>query len=202
MIGVIDYGLGNMFSLLHALKHIGADFTIVNTATEENLDALILPGVGAFPEGMKKLINSGMIDFIVKWRKPLLGICLGMQLLFSDSEEFTHTKGLDLIEGNVVKIKGNLKIPHMGWNGLDFHIKTSLCDGISSGDNMYFVHSYKVETPKEYVVATAEYGQDITAIVKKDNVIGMQFHPEKSGECGLKLLKNFVKMSKNYNSNT
>jgi glutamine amidotransferase len=197
MIGVIDYGLGNMFSLENALKYIGAKFRVIRAPEETRaVDALILPGVGAFPEGMKKLGAKGMDETVKAWQKPLLGICLGMQLLFSESEEFTSTKGLCLLPGRVVKIEGSVKVPHMGWNRLDIRFETPLTKGFPKNANAYFVHSFKAEAGADIVAASVDYDQEITAIAARGNVFGTQFHPEKSGDAGLLILENFARLSK------
>lgn len=196
MIGIIDYGLGNLFSLGNALQFIGCPYRFIKKPEEaEGLSSLILPGVGAFPEGMKNLNASGMTAMIKEWKKPLLGICLGMQLLFDESEEFTLTKGLSLIPGKVTKIKTNYKIPHMGWNSLTFDKDCPLFDGINEDPYVYFVHSFMAETEPKYLIASADYGARITAAAARGNVYGTQFHPEKSGDAGLTILKNFMRLS-------
>lgn len=196
MIGIIDYGLGNMFSLANALAYCRAEFTTVYTPDEiekENLDGLILPGVGAFPQGMRKLNECGLGSYLKQYQKPLLGICLGMQLLFEEGEEFERTLGLGLINGRVVKIEGKIKIPHVGWNELNIKIPCPLTQGLAS-THMYFVHSYKAVTNDNNLIASADYHQTITAIAGANNVYGTQFHPEKSGDAGLQLLKNFINL--------
>lgn len=199
MICVIDYKMGNLHSVMNALNHIGAD-AIVSGSIEDirRADKLILPGVGGFPEAVRALIDSGLYDEIItqcKAGKPLLGICLGMQLLFDESDEFGITKGLGLIPGRVVYITDTgLKIPHIGWNRLKIHMHDNLINGINDGEYVYFVHSYRADTDKENIVASTFYGEDIPAIVRSSkypNVLGAQFHPEKSHEAGLKMFKNF-----------
>ncbi|MDR0696482.1 MAG: imidazole glycerol phosphate synthase subunit HisH [Christensenellaceae bacterium] len=193
MIGVIDYGVGNMFSLYNALNFLNVEYSVVIDKDQINdKSGLILPGVGAFPEGIKKLNEMGISEILKKYKKPLLGICLGMQLLFDESEEFVLTKGLGLIPGRLEKITGSFKIPHMGWNQLDIHNHSVLTKDIGDKPYVYFVHSFKAVTPYEYIVATANYGSEITAIVSNKNVCGTQFHPEISGDIGLKILMNFI----------
>lgn len=195
---VIDYGVGNLFSLLSGLKYIGANASVSADKHEiETADRLILPGVGAFRDAAEKLKITGM-DTLVKERAakgiPLMGICLGMQLLFTDSFEHGHYKGLDIIPGSVKPLLGriddSLKIPHMGWNKLDCKEDT-LFKYCGRSPYAYYVHSYSAHTADEYVIATSEYGIDVVGAVRKDNVVGTQFHPEKSGENGLLMLKSF-----------
>lgn len=155
----------------------------------------ILPGVGAFPEGMRNLNASSMAAMIKEWKKPLLGICLGMQLLFEESDEFILTEGLSLIPGKVTKIKTDYKIPHMGWNALHFNKTCPLFAGLKDDPFVYFVHSFMAKTEPQYLIASADYGDNITAAAAKGNVYGTQFHPEKSGEAGLLILKNFMRLS-------
>ncbi len=202
MIAIIDYGVGNLFSLSCSLKAVGAD--VIITGSKEDLikaDKLILPGVGAFEDAAKKLFSSGLADVVVEQvnqGKPLMGICLGMQMLFEKSFEYGEHKGLGLIMGNVVSMEGRipqeLNIPHIGWNALSFKKKSPLFKYINEGDCVYFVHSYYACDCDESVSATAEYGAEITACVEKGNVFGCQFHPEKSGDVGLKILKAFCEM--------
>lgn len=200
MIAVIDYGVGNLFSLsssLNALKEdnvITSDKEIIKKA-----DKIILPGVGAFSDAIAKLRNSGLDKVIIDEAnkgKPVLGICLGMQLLFDKSYEYGEYEGLGLIKGNIKPIKGviddGLKVPHMGWNGLIIKDKSNpLFKSVKDGDCVYFVHSYYATDCEKNVIATAEYDKELTAAVCKNNVFGCQFHPEKSGEVGLKILKAF-----------
>ena len=199
MIGIIDYGLGNLFSIHNALKSVNISSKIITSPEQiSGYDRLILPGVGAFPEGMKHLKEKGFIEILKNTTKPILGICLGMQLLFEEGEEFCKTEGLGLIPGRVVSIekpsKDNLKIPHMGWNKLEIIKESSLSKSLE-GNYVYFVHSYKVFTKTENIIAICDYGQPITAIVENNNVFGTQFHPEKSGDIGIRLLKNFANIS-------
>lgn len=200
MIAIVDYGVGNLFSLRSSLNAIGED-NIITSDKEiiKKADRIILPGVGAFSDAIRKLRDSGLDKVIideVNNKKPLLGICLGMQLLFDKSFEYGEHTGLGLIKGNIKPIKdvinNNLKVPHMGWNGLIFKVKDNpLFKYIKDGDCVYFVHSYYATDCNENVIATAEYDKELTASVCKNNVFGCQFHPEKSGEVGLKILKAF-----------
>jgi len=195
MIGIIDYGAGNLFSVKNALDFLGMESMISSSAEElKNADKLILPGVGAFPDAMRKLEQSGLIETIIEeaGKKPLLGICLGMQILFETGYEFTETKGLGLIPGKVDLIQApGLKIPHMGWSDVKLENDCPLSQGVKDGDRFYFVHSYKAVTDKQFVSLYGEYGEYIPGLVFRGNVYGTQFHPEKSGEIGLKMLRNF-----------
>jgi len=205
MTAVIDYGVGNLFSLKSSLKHIGAASKVVSDPGELALaDRLILPGVGAFRDASDKLRQSGMEEALlreVKKGKPILGICLGMQLLFQRSFEYGEHKGLGLIRGDVAPIRdmvpAELKIPQMGWNALHFpedREKCAIFRYIDEGEHMYFVHSYAGVHCEEALAATTEYGVPLTAAVAKDHVFGCQFHPEKSGDRGLLILKAFCEL--------
>lgn len=197
MIAVIDYGVGNLFSLCRSLEKVGAD-SIVTSDFEQikRADKLILPGVGAFGDAAKLLRQNGLDKLIVDEcaaGKPLLGICLGMQLLFDKSYEYGEHNGLGLISGEVLPLAdyvSGLKIPHMGWNSLEFVDDNPLFKSQNQGAFVYFVHSYFAKC-NEGLSATADYGIKVTAAVRKGNVYGVQFHPEKSGETGLEILKNF-----------
>ena len=199
MIAIIDYGVGNLFSLTSSFKKIGVD--VVATADKEvikSADKLILPGVGAFADAVKKLRDSGLDKVIIdeaKKGKKIMGICLGMQLLFEKSYEYGEHDGLGLLKGKVVpmenRIPANLKIPHIGWNALDFKRDSDIFRYINNGDFVYFVHSFYADECYDSVIATSEYGAEITAAVQKENVYGCQFHPEKSGSVGLNILKAF-----------
>ena len=202
-IGIIDYGMGNLHSVKNAFEYIGCDtFISDDKAKLSEADGLILPGVGAFPDAMKCLNQTKMDEYIVEntAKKPLMGICLGMQLLFDKSYEFEECDGLGLIHGEVVKINPQgLKIPHMGWNELISKNKSPLLEGIEEKSQVYFVHSYKaVVQNAQNVVAVTEYGEEITAIVSAGNVYGCQFHPEKSEDVGLKILENFRRIVDDY----
>ena len=199
MIAIIDYGVGNLFSLVSSLKAVGAEATITGDIdTIKKADKLILPGVGAFGDAAQKLKGTGLFDVVIneaKNGKPLLGICLGMQLLFEKSYEYGCHEGLGLIKGTVVPMEGklleSLKIPHIGWNALHFKKESPVFKYKNDGDCVYFVHSFYAEGCGDALIATTEYGKDITAAVQKDNVYGCQFHPEKSGNVGLSILKAF-----------
>lgn len=195
MIGIIDYGAGNLFSLKNALDFLGLENKITASSKElKAADRLILPGVGAFPDAMKMLEQSGLADTIVQEasKKPLLGICLGMQILFDYGYEFEKTKGLGLIPGEVSRIEAQgLKIPHMGWSDVLLENPCELSGSIRPGDRFYYVHSYKAVTEKQYVSVYSEYGDYIPGLVFKGKIYGTQFHPEKSGEIGLALLRTF-----------
>jgi glutamine amidotransferase len=202
MIAIIDYGVGNLRSVEKALQFVGGDPVVTsNINIIEKADALVLPGVGAFEEAMKKINRSGTVEVIkaaINQNKPFLGICLGMQLLFDYSQESTgkgNIPGLGILSGSVKKFPGDmgLKIPHMGWNCIKQKTESKLFDGILEEDYFYFVHSYYIEsTDKQLVAATANYGIEFDAAIGNGKVFGTQFHPEKSGDAGLKLLKNFV----------
>ncbi len=200
MIAIVDYGVGNLFSLKSSLLAIGADAIVTGDAeTIKKADKIILPGVGAFEDAAKKLRDSGLAEVVISEAeagKPILGICLGMQLLFEKSFEYGEHDGLGLIPGEVRPIAevipNGLKIPHIGWNSLDFcGSKDPLFKYIKEGDCVYFVHSYYAAKCDDYVIAKAEYGADLTAAVANGNVMGCQFHPEKSGKVGLNILRAF-----------
>ena len=199
MIGIIDYGVGNLFSLRSSLNQLGIESVI--TSQQEVLQQcshIILPGVGAFGDAAQKLRTSGLDRFVCEQAalgKPLLGICLGMQLLFEKSYEYGEHSGLGLIKGEVVGMQGklpeNLRIPHIGWNALRMRKDCPILKYTKEGDFVYFVHSFYVDGSNESAAATAEYGIQVCATVAKDNVFGCQFHPEKSGDVGLAILKAF-----------
>lgn len=202
MIRIIDYGVGNLFSLRSSLRAIGIDADYTGDPAEiRKADKLILPGVGAFRDAREALRRTGL-DRVVQEEagkgKPLMGICLGMQMLFDRSYEYGEYEGLGLIPGEIVPMEGripkNLPIPHIGWNELMLKQPSPLMKNTANGDYVYFVHSYYAETPAEYVVATTDYGVEMTAAVQKDNVYGCQFHPEKSSEVGLSILKAFCEL--------
>ena len=200
MIAVIDYGAGNIFSVKNALDYLGYENRLTKSAEDiKNADGIILPGVGAFPWAMKMLNESGLVDTIKTEakKKPFLGICLGMQLLFDKGYEFEECNGLGLIPCHVDKInEPDLVIPHMGWNKLEKNHDCPLLEGLSDNEYVYFVHSYKAFCEDENLYAYCEYGNKVSALVSDGKtVFGAQFHPEKSGETGLKILKNFVGMA-------
>ena len=202
MIAIVDYGVGNLYSLHSSMKYIGAECKVTSDESEiRRAERIILPGVGAFADAAKKLQLSGLDNVVIdeaKGGKPLLGICLGMQMLLERSFEFGEHKGLSLIEGSVRPISDviprTLKIPHIGWNPISFEgEKNEIFKYVNEGECVYFVHSYyAADCPS--VIATAEYGAPLTAAVAKANVYGMQFHPEKSGETGLNILRAFCEI--------
>ena len=197
---ILDYGVGNLFSLRSSFAVIGEESVITSDgAVIERADRIILPGVGAFKDAMEKLKASGLVSSLKKAAEkgtPILGICLGMQLLFEKSYEYGEHEGLGFLKGVVKPIPAKgLKIPHMGWNALDFGgSKHPLFKYLSQGDYVYFVHSYAAVDCADSVIAQTEYGAPVTAAVAKGNVMGCQFHPEKSGDVGLKILKAFCEM--------
>ncbi|MFD2627276.1 imidazole glycerol phosphate synthase subunit HisH [Oceanobacillus kapialis] len=201
MIAIIDYGAGNIKSLQFALDKVRLpSFVTVDPNEVKNSKAVILPGVGAFKDAMEALRNLGL-ESVIKQEaangKPLLGICLGMQLFYETSFEDGQWEGLGLLEGNVARIRGDVKVPHIGWNTLSNHGNNPLLTGIKPESFVYFVHSYAVEDfNEETLVGSTNYGGTIPAIVQEKNIIGMQFHPEKSGEIGLQLLKNVGELIK------
>ncbi len=199
MIAIIDYGVGNLFSLSASLSHLNIENTLTkNPKTLDNASHLILPGVGAFGDASKQLFDSGLAEIVIEQskKKPLMGICLGMQLIFEKGHEFGIHSGLGLISGEVVPIEtdSSLKIPHMGWNPLNLKKNSPLFSEVNEGDAVYFVHSFYAKTPKEYISSTAEYGMDVTASVEHGHIFGCQFHPEKSGKVGLSILNAFSKI--------
>ena len=203
MIAIVDYGVGNLFSLVSSFKSIGVDAILTSDKNViQSADKIILPGVGAFGDASDKLFSSGLAEIVkseAKKGKPVLGICLGMQLLLEKSFEYGEHKGLGLIKGEIRPIKDvipkSLKIPHIGWNALKFKgEKSPIFKYLKDGDFVYFVHSYYGANCNESVIATAEYGAEITAAVQSGNVYGCQFHPEKSGDVGLKILKAFCEL--------
>ena len=203
MIAIVDYGVGNLFSLSSSFKAIGADAVITSSPCEiRKADKIVLPGVGAFGDAAKKLFSSGLGEVVIEEAangKPILGICLGMQLLFERSFEYGEHKGLGLIKGDIRPIADviskDLKIPHIGWNELTLTTpRAPIFKYLKDGDCVYFVHSYYAADCEESVTATAEYGAELTASAEKGNVFGCQFHPEKSGKAGLSILKAFSEM--------
>ena len=209
MIAVIDYGVGNLFSLLSSLKYVGLDTKLTNDIEEiKNAKGIILPGVGAFRDAIGNLEKYGLKETLIseaKKGKPFLGICLGMQMLFEKSYEYGEYEGLGLINGTVEEIKkyipenSDLKIPHMGWNSLIINERfkdDKILKDVDNNEYVYYVHSYFAKTDMKNIVTYSEYGTKIPGIVKNENVYGMQFHPEKSGDTGLKLLKNWGELIK------
>ena len=199
MIAIVDYGVGNLFSLCSSFQRIGVGATVTgDPCVIRAADKIVLPGVGAFGDAIRKLRETGLDKVITdeaRRGKDLMGICLGMQLLFEKSFEYGEHTGLGLLRGEVVGMAGRipeeLKIPHIGWNGLHFQKDCHLLAGVRENDCVYFVHSYYAVGCGDALAATAEYGREITAMVQKDNVMGCQFHPEKSGTVGLAILKAF-----------
>lgn len=199
MIAIIDYGAGNLFSVKNALDYLGLENIITKAADDlVNADRMILPGVGAFPDAMRMLRESGLVEVIKDQaqKKPLLGICLGMQMLFRKGYEFGETDGLGLIEGSVrlMKPEGDLLIPQIGWNALEKNVPCRLLSRCENGEYVYFVHSYAAECDSKYVAAYCDYGMKVPALVFSGNVYGAQFHPEKSGETGLNILRCFAEL--------
>lgn len=195
----MDYGAGNLFSMKNALDYIGAR-SIITSEPEalERSAAVLLPGVGAFPDAMNKLRAAALTGALCASarRKPFLGICLGMQVLFELGTEFSETPGLGLLPGRVVRLQAaGLPVPHMGWNSLRIRAATPLLDGVDAGSCVYFVHSYRADTDSACVLADTEYGETVPAAVGRGQVFGCQFHPEKSGEVGLTILRNFWRMA-------
>lgn len=204
MIAIVDYGVGNLFSLKSSLSMIGADAIVTRNADDlRAADKIILPGVGAFEDAANKLRATGLDAVVIeqaKAGKPLLGICLGMQMLFDRSLEYGEHRGLGLIAGDVIdmrpRIPANLKVPHIGWNALKLKKPVHpLFRYIKEGDCVYFVHSYYASNCEAATIATAEYGAELTAAVASGNVVGCQFHPEKSGKVGLNILRAFCEQT-------
>ncbi len=202
MIAVIDYGVGNLYSIKSSFARIGVDVVVTSDKkTIDGADRIMLPGVGAFRNAAAKLHQTGLGELLreeVKKGKPVMGICLGMQLLFDKSHEYGEHEGLGILKGEVVPMKGyidpNLKVPHIGWNSLHIERDSRLLKYCKEGDYVYYVHSYFASKCKEIVVATSEYDKPLTAAVEKENVFGCQFHPEKSGEVGLNILRAFCEV--------
>lgn len=199
MVAIVDYGVGNLFSLCSSLKSIGVQAIVTGDSEKiKNAEKIILPGVGAFADAADKLKQTGLFETVkeeARKGKPMMGICLGMQLLFEKSYEFGEKEGLGILKGEIVPMKGRIdskyKIPHIGWNALQFKKNSKLFKYISEGDCVYFVHSFFADKCEDSLTAYAEYDINITAAVEKDNVFGCQFHPEKSGKVGLAILKAF-----------
>lgn len=198
MIAIIDYDAGNIKSVAKALEYLG-EVPVVTRDKEilRKADKVILPGVGSFGDAMHKLHEYGLVEVIkeiTENKTPFLGICLGLQLLFESSEESPGVKGLGILKGKIVRFseENNLKIPHIGWNSLSYPKKGTLFEGIAENSYVYFVHSYYLQAEEDVVVATSEYGNLIHASVEKDNLFACQFHPEKSSEVGLAILRNFI----------
>ena len=197
---IVDYGVGNLKSVANAMAYIGQKTMVTGDAGDlERADAIILPGVGAFPDAAEKLRRTGLDEFLLSQagRKPILGICLGMQLLLDRGEEGKECEGLGLIHGSVKRIRTEYKLPHIGWNSLTFQNNSPLFRGLGDGVYVYFVHSYcACAEHEEDVIARTEYGPSVVAAVAHGGVYGCQFHPEKSGEAGLQILKNFGELNR------
>jgi glutamine amidotransferase len=201
MIALIDYGAGNLQSVIKAFHYIGCEVKVTADPKElQRADAAVLPGVGAFGDAMNSLQKSGMVPEIyhfIEQNKPFLGICLGLQMLFESSEESEGVKGLGILPGKILRIPDGpgLKIPHIGWNSLNLKCHTGLFENLPENSYVYFVHSYYLKAEKRHqVIATTSYGVEIDAAVQRGNLFATQFHPEKSGQVGLKILENFVSM--------
>lgn len=201
MISIVDYGMGNLMSVQNALIYLGLDSVITSDSdTILNSDGIILPGVGAFPDAIEHIKEIGMDKTLrkaVSEGKPLLGICLGMQLLFEKSYEGRDCEGLGFLKGKIVKLDVDYKVPHMGWNSLKYANETPILKDVKEGSFVYFVHSYYADVDDESILnAYADYGIKVPGVVSSGNVYGIQFHPEKSGDIGLQMLKNFGEMIK------
>lgn len=195
MIAIIDYGMGNLRSVQKALQYVGQDAVITDdTAVMQKADKIVLPGVGAFGDAINTIRNKGIDKVIydaVEKDKPFLGICLGMQMVFEKSYEYGEYTGLGLIPGVIKLLPDNVKKPHIGWNNLNIKMRSPLFENTGDSPYVYFVHSYYLETDAPVVSATTDYGKEIQVAVQKDNIFALQFHPEKSGDIGLEILKNF-----------
>lgn len=198
MIAIIDYGMGNLRSVQKAFEYLGNHAVITDDVSViQNADKVVLPGVGAFRDAMETITQKGIdrvIYDIVDSKKPLLGICLGMQMFFDKSYEYGEHKGLGILQGEIKLLPNTVKIPHMGWNSLHIQKKSPLFKGLPEQPYVYFVHSYYLETNADIVSATTYYGKEIQVAAQKENVFALQFHPEKSGDIGLKILENFGRL--------
>jgi glutamine amidotransferase len=195
MIAIIDYGMGNLRSVQKAFEFLGFEAVVTDdTAVMEKADKLVLPGVGAFGDAIATIREKGFDKVIykaVEEKKPFLGICLGMQMIFDKSYEYGEYEGLGLIKGEIKLLPDNVKKPHIGWNSLNIKMRSPLYEGLPESPYVYFVHSYYLETDAPVISATTDYGKEILVGVQKDNIFALQFHPEKSGDVGLQILKNF-----------
>ncbi|MFX3625251.1 MAG: imidazole glycerol phosphate synthase subunit HisH [Ectobacillus sp.] len=198
MIAIVDYGMGNLRSVSKALEHVGVSCVITDDPKAiASSKGIVLPGVGAFPKAMKELHERGLVSVILEEAakgKPILGVCLGMQLLFEASDEIEYTKGLGLLPGTVRKLPAGRKIPHMGWNALETRRDSALMNGLPENPYVYYVHSYYADCPDEVVDAGSDYGVFVPGLVSRGNIFGAQFHPEKSSAVGLKMLENFKEL--------
>ena len=197
MIAIVDYGIGNLGSITKALRHVGAESVLSgDLEVLRRADALVLPGDGAFGATMDEVRTRGLVPLLkdaAAAGKPVLGICIGMQLLFEESEEHGRHEGLGLLPGRVRRFPDDLVVPHMGWNRLKPHGAHTLLDGVEAGSYVYFVHSYYCDAAPDVVIASSDYGFDFPAVVGRDNILGAQFHPEKSQTVGLRMIENFVR---------
>jgi len=197
VIAVVDYGIGNLGSVMKAFRHLGAPAVLSGDIAElRRADVLVLPGDGAFASTMEEIEGRGLVPVLreaVEQGRTLLGICIGMQLLFEESEEHGRHRGLGFLPGRVRRLEGDMPIPHMGWNQLHPTRPHPMLEGVADGAHVYFVHSYWCDAPAEVVLAETDYGARFPAIVGRGNVLGVQFHPEKSQAVGLRLMENFVR---------
>lgn len=193
-VAILDLGLGNLLSIRRGLERAGGEVVLASSEREaSDAEAVVIPGVGAFRDGMRALESfGGVVEAIKSGSRPTLGVCLGMQLLFEKSYEGGEYQGLGLISGEVVRLPNSVKVPHMGWNDITLVKDSPLLKDLNPRDYFYFVHSYYCRTDEDVVLATTDYGVEIPAIVEKKNLVGTQFHPEKSGKKGLIFLKNFL----------
>lgn len=198
-IAIVDYGAGNLMSVHNTLDYLGYENKVAASADMiEHAAGVILPGVGAFPDAMAALEHSGLTEAVLKAakRKPFLGICLGMQMLFEESDEVRPCKGLGLLPGRIERIETALKLPQIGWNALDILRPNAMTEGLENGSYVYFVHSFMAKPSDENdLAAVTDYGTRVPAMVARENLFGCQFHPEKSGEVGLTMLRNFAKLT-------
>ncbi len=202
MIAIINYGVGNLFSLCSSLKHLGIDSVVTAHPKElDNAHSIILPGVGAFGDAIKKLRQDGLDQMVlaqVKKGKPLLGICLGMQLLYQSSTEYGNHTGLGLVSGEIHslrdRVSGECKVPQMGWNSLVFDQQSPILRGVREGEHVYYVHSFYADVTQQTVAHSVYENAKVTGVVQRDNIFGTQFHPEKSGSTGLAILKAFAEI--------
>jgi glutamine amidotransferase len=197
VIAIVDYGIGNLGSVTKGFRHAGAETVLTGDPEQlRQAEALVLPGDGAFGATMEEIQKRGLVPVLREAAgkgTPLLGICIGMQVLFEESEEHGRHQGLGLLPGRVRRFAGTLPVPHMGWNRLKRRRPHPLLDGFADGSHVYFVHSYFCDAPADVVIATSDYGHDFAAIAGRDNVLGVQFHPEKSQAVGLAMVKSFVR---------
>jgi glutamine amidotransferase len=196
VIAVLDYGIGNLGSVLKAFRHVGAEARLVETPPDaRDAEALVVPGDGAFGAAMQEIEGRGFGDLLrdaAAHGRPVLGICIGMQILFEESSEHGRHRGLGLLPGRVTRIETSLPVPHMGWNRLRQRRAHPLFDGVADGAHVYFVHSYRCEADPSVLLATTDYDGEVAAIVGRGSVLGVQFHPEKSQAVGLALIRNYV----------